>query len=217
MYELVFNPVKGPELIGVETSPVAKDRVKIYTSWNISEDWGSAEAFKNRGWKDGSYILGATNHDDYPLWSEYKNIAQRDKQIKILSKILKIPEEKLSSFSGYQALNLFERYKGNTNPVDDYRLKVSTSYQDHYFKSLERGEGYNPMDALEKAFVSKGLDKSEPELYKKVVKYKKILQQKEGGNKSKLVYISAAALLALAGLVMIMRGRGEASAPEKQA
>ena len=73
------------------------------------------------------------------------------------------------------------------------------------------------MDALEKAFVSKGLDKSEPELYKKVVKYKKILQQKEGGNKSKLVYISAAALLALAGLVMIMRGRGEASAPEKQA
>ena len=162
MYELVFNPVKGPELIGVETSPVAKDRVKIYTSWNISEDWGSAEAFKNRGWKDGSYILGATNHDDYPLWSEYKNIAQRDKQIKILSKILKIPEEKLSSFSGYQqarfaepmrakhnmiffteALNLFERYKGNTNPVDDYRLKVSTSYQDHYFKSLERGEGYN--------------------------------------------------------------------------
>ena len=41
------------------------------------------------------------------------------------------------------------------------------------------------MDALEKAFVSKGLDKSEPELYKKVVKYKKILQQKEGGKKSK--------------------------------
>lgn len=235
MYELVFNPEEIPELRGIETSPVAKDRVKIYTSYNLTEDWASVEAFKKRGWKDGSYILGSTNHDDYPLRVEYQNLTKRSKQIKILSEILKIPEEKLSSFAGYtqakfaepmrakhnmifftEALNLTERYKGNKNHVDDYRLRVPDSYQENYFKSLERGEGYNPMDALEKAFVSKGLDKTEPELYKKIVKYKKILQQKEGGNKSKLVYISAAAVLALAGIVMIMRGGGEASAPEKQ-
>ena len=52
------------------------------------------------------------------------------------------------------------------------------------------------MDALEKAFVAEGLDKKEPELYKKIVKYRKILQEPEGGlnKKTKILYASLAIL-----------------------
>ena len=39
------------------------------------------------------------------------------------------------------------------------------------------------MDALAKAFVAEGLDKTEPELYQKIIKYRKILEQPESRNK----------------------------------
>ena len=133
---------------------------------------------------------------------EFENVAKRKQQIKVLSNLLKIPEEKLNNIQGFiqakfaepirckhnmifftEALNILDRYKDNVNKENDYRIKISKNYQDEYFKALEKGEGYNAMDALEKAFVAEGLDKTESKLYKKIVKYKKILQEPENSNK----------------------------------
>ena len=60
-----------------------------------------------------------------------------------------------------EALNILEHYKDNLDSVDDYRIKVKNDYQENYFKSLQKGEGFNIMDALEKAFVAENLDKKE--------------------------------------------------------
>ena len=38
------------------------------------------------------------------------------------------------------------------------------------------------MDALERNFKAQGLDKKDPALFKKIVKYRKILEQKEKQN-----------------------------------
>ena len=219
MHEFVANPLDFNIFDQFELKPLARDRVKIYTSFNMSSDWATSSAFKKRGWKDGSYILGATNHDAYPLRVEFKNLTKRVEQIEILSEILKIPKEKLNSIQGFiqakfaepmrskhnmffftEVLNILDRYKDNPNFVDDYRVKIPKNYQDNYFKALEKGEGFNAMDALEKAFVAEGLDKTESKLYKKIVKYKKILQESENcnGKWNKKIIISV--ILVIGGL-----------------
>ena len=72
-----------------------------------------------------------------------------------------------------EALNIQDRYKDNPYSSNDYRIKISKNYKKDYFRALENGEGFNIMDAMQKAFVAEGLDKKEPELYKKILKYQK--------------------------------------------
>ena len=123
--------------------------------------------------------------------------------------ILKIPEKDLNSYPAFlqakfaepmrskhnmfffaSPLNIAEQYKQIKNNPEDYRIKVPKDYQDKYFKALEKGEGFNVMDALEKAFVAEGLDKKEPELYKKIVKYKKILKSPKHRFSKKQIFIA---------------------------
>lgn len=196
-----FNVFEGTKL-----RPLAKDRVKIYTSFNLNSNWATVDAYKKRGWKDGSYLLGATNHDAFPLRVEFQNSTKRAEQIDVLSKILKIPKEKLDNIQGFiqakfaepirskhnmffftDALNILDRYKQLGNNSENYRTKIPKNYQENYFKALEKGEGFNIMDALEKAFVADGLDKKEPELFERIVKYRKILQAHEKTGLSKLL------------------------------
>lgn len=203
IYEFVagvedFNIFQGNEL-----KPEIKKRLKLFTSSHLDSYWGTTEAFKNRGWEDGSYVLCATNHDSLPLKKDFENIVKRNEQINVLSRILKIPKEQINNFNGFMHAKLAEpmmsrhnmfffadilslqgQYKDNLNRADDYRLKIPNEYQKEYLRGLEKGDGFNIMDSLEKAFVAKGLDKEEKELYKKIVKYKKILQTPEGGKKS---------------------------------
>ena len=62
------------------------------------------------------------------------------------------------------------------------------------------------MDALEKQFKAQGLDKTEPELFNKIVKFKKILEQKEGAAPWKKYAIGAACIgLVLLGLYLICK------------
>lgn len=208
---------------GTQIKPYIDKRNKIYCSNGMHEDWGSVSNFKNRGWQDGKFVLGTTNHDCIPMRMQYENPESRKIQTEVLSDILKIPREKLQSLNDFinakfaepmrakhnmiffiDALNLRGRYKDNKPSSHlDYRIKIPTNYQNNYFNSLEKGEGYNPMDALEKAFVAEGLDKKETDLYNKIVKYRKILQEKETVPKGKnnftivLVGISGLAILAL--------------------
>lgn len=181
-----FNIYNGNAL-----KPYVKNRVKIYTSDYLSESWGSNYSFLKRGWNPDSFIIGAANHD-----SPQKVITET--QIQGLSKALGIKPERLKSKKEFikaklaepmsaknsmiyfmDALNIEGQFQGNADKSLNYAIRIPRNYQDKYFKSLEKGEAFNPMNAFEKVFKSKGLDKKEPELYKKIVKYKKILTQKE--------------------------------------
>ena len=73
------------------------------------------------------------------------------------------------------------------------------NYEEVYIENLQKGKAFNPMDALEKQFKAQGLDKTEPELYKKIVKYRKILEQK--GKSS--VWAKTAACVICTGLICI--------------
>ena len=58
------------------------------------------------------------------------------------------------------------------------------------------------MDALAKTFKAKGLDKENPKLYKKIIKYKKILEKKQIPTALKWITAGAFAICA-AGLIYI--------------
>lgn len=202
MYEFLTDPNEFNIFDGYTIKDFLKDKTKIITSYNCSENWGTVSAFKTRGWKDGAYILGATNHDSKPLKLEFQGLSNESKQISTLSNIFKIPVDKLNNDKDFkqikmaeplkskhnmlfftEALNISERYKDNQNRVDDYRIKIDKDYQKKYFDSLQKNEGFNIMDALEKTFIAEGLDKKEPKLYKKIKKYNKILKAPESNNK----------------------------------
>jgi hypothetical protein len=221
MYEFVANSDDFNIYEGSKLKPFLNDKLKLYCSDYMSDDWGTVSNFKSRGWSDSSYILGATNHDSTPMKIQYATKTSREKESKILERILKMPKESISDLTSFiqakfaeplrgkhsmfffvDALGLSGRYKDNENIAYDYRLKIPENYQDEYFKNLERGEGLNIMDALDKAFVSKELDKTEPELYKEIVKYKNILKSRElSKNKLKVLALCGAlALFALGAL-----------------
>jgi hypothetical protein len=167
--------------------PYVKDRVKIYTSDYLHENWGHTENFTGRGWGSDMFILGMTNHDS-------PEIKANEEQINILSRLFKMPREKLADSKEFfntkiaeplraknsmlffmTALGLKGQYKDNIDKTLDFRTKINHNYQDEYFKSLKKSEAFNPMDALERNFKAMGLDKTEPELYRKIVKYRNIL------------------------------------------
>lgn len=204
MYEMVADSKDFNLFYGHQLKSLAKKRNKIFCSSNLDEYWATVNGFKARGWDKNFYILGTTNHDSEPIRETFANESKRVTQIETLSKIFKIPSEKLTSYSEFlkakfaepmsakhnmvfftEALNIIERYKDNPNTEENYRVKISNDYKENYFKSLEKGEGFNIMDSLEKIFVKEGLDKKERKLYKKIQKYNKILQSPETKTSSK--------------------------------
>ena len=211
MHEFAASDIDFNIYDGAELKPYVKERVKIYTSDHLNEGWGTNYSFLKRGWSADSFIIGARNHDSGKIISS-------DEQVNALSKILKIPAEKLKDKKEFvkaklaepfgaknsmiyfaDALNIDKQFQGKSDKTLNYAVQIPSDYEDRYFASLERGEGFNPMDALEKQFRSKGLDKSEPELYKKIVKYRKILEQKEKNPKTVL---KIACALGFAGLII---------------
>ena len=211
MHEFAASDIDFNIYDGAELKHYVKERVKIYTSDHLNEGWGTNYSFLKRGWSADSFIIGARNHDSGKIISS-------DEQVNALSKILKIPAEKLKDKKEFvkaklaepfgaknsmiyfaDALNIDKQFQGNSDKTLNYAVQIPSDYEDRYFASLERGEGFNPMDALEKQFRAKGLDKSEPELYKKIVKYRKILEQKEKNPKTVLKIVCA---LGFAGLII---------------
>ena len=176
---------------GYNLKPYVKDRVKIYTSDYLNDHWETNQNFLERGWAKDSFILGARNHDS-------KEIKPSEEQISALSKILKIPADKLNNQNEFvkaklaepmsakysmiyfaDALDIDRQFQGNQDRTLNYATQIPLDYQDRYFASLENGKGFNPIKKKKKSFKAKNLDKTDPELYKKIVKYKKILEQKE--------------------------------------
>ena len=202
--------------------PFVRDRVKIYTSEHMSSDWGTASAYLLRGWSDNDFIIGATNHDS-------KNMQPSEKQKKILSKILNIPKEKLSDAKEFikakfaeplraknnmlffiPALGLNSKFQHNDDKILNYTSKIPENYEELYFSALQDGRGFNPMDALEKQFRVQGLDKTNPKLFKKIVKYRKILEQK-AAPRNKIVLGTALACISIIGLYFILNNKKDYS------
>jgi len=59
-----------------------------------------------------------------------------------------------------------------------YKYKVPTNYEESFHTAIQDGSGFNIMDSIEKSMRAKGLDKTDPELYNKVRKYRDILYEK---------------------------------------
>ena len=224
MHEFAASDIDFNIYDGAELKPYVKERVKIYTSDHLNEGWGTNYSFLKRGWSADSFIIGARNHDSGKIISS-------DEQVNALSKILKIPAEKLKDKKEFvkaklaepfgaknsmiyfaDALNIDKQFQGNSDKTLNYAVQIPLDYQDKYFSSLEKGEGFNPMDALEKSFKAKGFDKTEPDLYKKIVKYKKILEQKEKQTYPVLKLISGLACL---GLIIYLLFKSHKSKPTK--
>ena len=179
--------------------PYVAERVKIQTSDYLSDDYGSHYAFTKKGWNNDYFILGATNHDS-------KEICVNNEQAKVLSSILKIDKNKLTNLKEFikakfaepmsakntmimftNALGINKSFGANQNFSDNYKIKIPENFEEFYHNALQSGEGFNPMDALEKQFVAQGLDKKEKTLFEKIVKYRKILEQKEGRKSRKII------------------------------
>ena len=210
-YEFAADPKDFNVYDGNRLKYYAENRMKIYTSEHLSNDWGSAKIFIDRGWNPNTFILGVANHDSKITEYSYK-------QAEILSNILKIPMKNLRTYGDFlnakfaepfsgkntmlffmNALGLKGQFKGNSDKTLNYTAKIPENFEENYHKALQNKEAFNPMDALEKQFKSQGLDKSEPELFKKITKYRKILGQKE--KKRINSYISLG--VAFVGLVLL--------------
>ena len=78
------------------------------------------------------------------------------------------------------------------------------------------------MDALEKAFVADGLDKTEPELYNKIIKYRDILNGTEkpehgfSGKTKWLAVAGAGAVLIITAALLIIKSNHNKDSVKKQ-
>ena len=91
------------------------------------------------------------------------------------------------------------------HPEKNYAYKVPSNYKEAYHNSLREGFGFNPMDSLEKIFKAKGYDKSNPELYEKIVKYRDILLEEPPKFTKKHKVIIASAAVALTTLALLLK------------
>ena len=182
------------------------------------------------------------NKDTHFSQNELKNI--RNAQIEHLHYYLKIDKEKLldpKEFVKAKFAQIFtvknnklffmdvfgrkEQFdKQNANIKYNYEYKISNDYESEYHKSLQEGNGLNIMDAFDKAFVAKGLDQSNPKLYKKIVKYRDILNEKgvtteveankifnKKGFNGKILVITAMVSIIPIALYLILRNKDSKS------
>ena len=61
------------------------------------------------------------------------------------------------------------------NGSKNYRHRIPTNYTQEYINSAIEGFGINMFDIYGKLFIKNGLNKTQPELFKKIQKYKEIL------------------------------------------
>lgn len=212
LHNIIYEFDAGPDDFtmfenGKLVAPV-KDRVKVYGSTYLKEDWGSNDAFLHRfNWSPDEFVIGPGNHDPQPLRQIAKGIPDicnrnnihRNASINPLARILKLDAESLKNpvlfakakfaeavtaknnmFFFMDVLGREERFNAHSKGTEtSFRYKVPSDFKKAYQESLFEGFGFNIMDSLEKIFKAKGYDKSNPELFAKIVKYKNILLEKE--------------------------------------
>lgn len=142
----------------------------------------------------------ANENDTDGLISRYGNDVKKIKndQLEVLSKkfnikekILAKPEEFIKAKFAYNFLGknlkmFFMDVFGRKEQFDsqirnssvNYRYRISSRYEDEFHKAVQEQRGLNIYDAIAKAMKAKGLDKTNKDLYKKIIKYRNILYKK---------------------------------------
>ncbi len=158
--------------------------------------------------KPNEFILTATTHDNAPLENLAKGKilqggavipaqviedqkTQLQNQFKTQEPIttpneFKDAKQAEVSLANNQMRTFFDLFGwGFNEDIDEgsivkkyYETRIGENFDSAYIKALEDGKGFNPMNALRQAFVSKGLDTKEPELFEEIVYYDKVLRQK---------------------------------------
>lgn len=171
-----------------------------------------------------------------------KRVEKRYKlqQIEPLAKILKIPPQLLKDPVEFAKAKFAEPMMAmhnmvfymdvfgkkerfdmqNLNNPSAYSHKIPHDFENAYIKAVQEGFGFNVMDSLEKVFKAKGLDKTEPELYKKLIKYRDILLEKEPEklrSNKKLAAVGAVVVCAGAAIfAVLVKNKKPKTPPQKE-
>lgn len=210
---LVYEVEAGPdefspfnEYSGKLIEPL-ENRVKVYSSVYMNNNWGSNDAFLKRKWPGDTFSIGPGNHDHQPLKQIAKGIPDsasnnqihKTASIEPLARILKMNPKDLDDPATYSKakfaeimsaknihyffMDVFgkeEKYnEHDPHSATNFRRRVTPDYKKVYQDALHEGFGFNIMDALERVFRAKGYDKSNPDLYAKIIKFRDILIEKE--------------------------------------
>ena len=160
------------------------------------EGWNNPEFFDKTGLEN--YITGH-NHDNQNLrlFSENYKDPNRENNIKVLSKLLHIPQETLQQpaefvkgkfaelfisknrhLMFYDVMGSKDILDCDNNSSETYRVRLNENWEKEFHTNLQNNNGFNLMEALCTAMKAKGKDKEYPELYKKADNFAQILREK---------------------------------------
>ncbi len=94
------------------------------------------------------------------------------------------------------------------NGSKNYRYRINCEYKKEYNRAVSKGYGINMFDIYERRFKALGLDKQYPDLFNKIQKYNKIIQEPEinsitKNNKYKCI-LYAGTILCLTSLIFLI-------------
>ena len=182
-------------------------RVKVISSVNMSDTYGTTYAMRTLGANPDSFVIGVGNHDPQPLRQiannipenvQGKNIFRKAGQVSILTKLFgksynevndpknfvkyKFADPMINKNNMVFYMDVFgrnDRFDSQLNPnCNNYSQRIPANYEEAYLDAVESGYGYNPMDALAKVFEVTGLSEKFTALYGDIVKYAKIIAEK---------------------------------------
>lgn len=180
-------------------------RTKALGTTYMSHSWGNNQHFLQLNGGESNFLLGAGNHDPQPLRQiayevpDIGGAVHKHSQVEYLADLFKVDKNILENpvefikakfaeiFTArnnqYFYMDVFgreERFDAQcNNSAENYRFKIPENFEAAYISEVERGHALNPMDALERVFRLKGLDKTNSTLYSQIVRFRDILQTPE--------------------------------------
>ena len=180
------------------------NRTKALGTTYMSSNWGQNQHYLYLNNGESNFILGAGNHDPQPLRQiaygipDINGEVYKPKQVEYLAHFFRVDKKNLENPVEFIKAKFAELMTAKNNQFfyidvfgedrrfdsqikntpENYRLKIPSNFERHYFKAVEDGHGFNPMDALAKVFKQKGLDLSHEDLYARILKFRDILLEK---------------------------------------
>ncbi len=162
-----------------------KGRVIVGSSNYLNDNggvlWGSNSFFTDRmGAKQGEFIHGLRNAFDSDLATQMSDGGQINAARNLLETELKLQDDEILHPARFAAAKRADVVLSNNfyKHFDDIAPKMSLdveNFEKIYQEALQQGSGDNYFDSLAKALKSLGLDKSNPDVYESVCKYRNAL------------------------------------------